>query len=232
MTFNHWRRKSCDGKCVPYTTSSHKHLQEGFSAAGLSPGDLVVDLGCGTGEPLIVAATEFGANGVGYEIDEYNYKIALNNVRKAGVSNKVIIKNESFMNAAEDVDRADLVYAYLLPSVIEEHKDLLARAHKLLTLSFPVEGWRPTKIVADRLFFYDRVGGKSLQDSPIHEESSTLFKSYESYVNHIFRKYQDKLRNKDYVTDVYPIEDRIVVVSSQPIVLPDQMENVKIVNKA
>src|SRR5215207_1935913 len=60
--------------------------------AKVGPGDTVYDLGCGDGRIVIAAARDFGARGIGVEIDPVLVREARENARKAGVADKVEIR--------------------------------------------------------------------------------------------------------------------------------------------
>jgi cyclopropane fatty-acyl-phospholipid synthase-like methyltransferase len=57
--------------------------------AGVGPEDVVYDLGSGDGRIPIAAAREFGARGVGIEIDPALVAEARANAREAGVADRV-----------------------------------------------------------------------------------------------------------------------------------------------
>lgn len=83
--------------------------------ANVSAKDVVYDLGCGDGRIPITAAKNFGARGVGIDIDPQRIKEASENLKTAGVSDKV-----KFMNAdlfETNISEATVVTLYLLPSL-------------------------------------------------------------------------------------------------------------------
>jgi tRNA A58 N-methylase Trm61 len=60
-----------------------------LTLAGVGPSDVVVDLGSGDGRIPITAAKEFGARGVGVDIDPVMIERANTNARAAGVADRV-----------------------------------------------------------------------------------------------------------------------------------------------
>ena len=60
-----------DVKFVPTPRSIVKQM---LKLASVKPGDVVYDLGCGDGRVVITAAKEFGARGVGIDIDSDRIK--------------------------------------------------------------------------------------------------------------------------------------------------------------
>jgi cyclopropane fatty-acyl-phospholipid synthase-like methyltransferase len=79
--------------------------------AQVSPGDVVYDLGSGDARVLMVAAREFGARGVGIEIDPGRNWIALLRVRRAGLTETIELRRGDMFDA--DVSEADVVVLYL-----------------------------------------------------------------------------------------------------------------------
>lgn len=83
--------------------------------AAVTKNDVVYDLGCGDGRIPVTAAKEYGARGVGIDIDPQRIKEANENAKQAGVTDKV-----KFMEAdlfTTDISEASVVTLYLLPSL-------------------------------------------------------------------------------------------------------------------
>src|SRR5580704_8871529 len=81
--------------------------------AKVKKGDVIYDLGCGEGTALIIAAKEYGAKGVGIEIDPFRAWIAQIKVKLSGVSENIEIRRDSFWN--QDISDANVVFMYLIP---------------------------------------------------------------------------------------------------------------------
>ena len=84
-----------------------------LEVAKVRPNDLVLDLGSGDGRIAIAAAKEFGARGVGIEIDAELIDQARENARKAGVADRVQFLQQDLFQA--DISEATVVTLYLLP---------------------------------------------------------------------------------------------------------------------
>jgi predicted RNA methylase len=84
-----------------------------LEVAKVTPDDLVLDLGSGDGRIVIAAATEFGARGVGIEIDAALIEEARDNARNAGVADRVRFLQKDLFQA--DISEATVVTLYLLP---------------------------------------------------------------------------------------------------------------------
>jgi protein-L-isoaspartate O-methyltransferase len=86
--------------------------------AHVTPKDVVYDLGCGDGMIVTAAAKDFGAKAVGIDINPVRVKEANERVSKAGVTDKVTIKNEDLFTT--NIGEATVVTLYLLQSLNEK----------------------------------------------------------------------------------------------------------------
>ncbi len=84
--------------------------------ARVGKNDIVYDLGSGDGTALIIAAKEFGARGVGIEIDPLRFFISSILLHSNRLWNKVQIKRKNF----HDVHIADatVIFVYLVPKAL------------------------------------------------------------------------------------------------------------------
>jgi len=83
----------------------------------VGPNDVVYDLGCGDGRIVITAVKEYGARGVGIDIDPQRIKDATENAEKQGVKlgDRLEIKQADLFQT--DLSPASVVTLYLLPSL-------------------------------------------------------------------------------------------------------------------
>ncbi len=153
---------------VPYVPTPIEVIRKAFDVAGLSEGELVYDPGCGDGRALVVAATEYGARGVGVEIRRDLFERALRRVVEAGVEERVLLLHGSFL--LYRVPPADVVFLYLLSSMNERLRpsleESLPRGSRIVSHDFAVERWRPLRIATievhgrlHRIYYY--VAGES-----------------------------------------------------------------------
>jgi precorrin-6B methylase 2 len=84
--------------------------------AGVTKNDVVYDLGCGDGA-LLIAAARLGARVVGVDIDPQRIKEATENVRRAGVQDRVTLIRGDIFDPAIKISEASVVTLYLLPSL-------------------------------------------------------------------------------------------------------------------
>jgi cyclopropane fatty-acyl-phospholipid synthase-like methyltransferase len=88
-----------------------------LALAKVTKTDVVYDLGCGDAKILIAAARQFGARGVGVEIDPEQVKHARAAVIAAGVTDKVTIIQGDIFDPAIKIGDASVVMLYLLESL-------------------------------------------------------------------------------------------------------------------
>ena len=100
---------------VPFDPSPPHVVDQMLKLADVRRGDVVYDLGCGDGRIVIAAAQQFGARGVGIDIDPQRIKQSLENASAAGVLNRVTFRNEDLFEA--DIAEATVVTLFLWPEV-------------------------------------------------------------------------------------------------------------------
>jgi SAM-dependent methyltransferase len=100
---------------IHWEPSTDEQTREMLKLAGVTKNDTVYDLGCGDGKVVIMAAKEFGAKGVGIDIDPQRINESEANAKKAGVTNLVKFRLEDLFEA--DIKGATVVTLYLWPSV-------------------------------------------------------------------------------------------------------------------
>jgi predicted RNA methylase len=83
--------------------------------AKVTKNDVVYDLGSGDGRIPITAAKTHGARGVGIDIDPQRIKEATENLKTAGVGDRVKFLNQDLFTT--DISEATVVTLYLLPSL-------------------------------------------------------------------------------------------------------------------
>jgi predicted O-methyltransferase YrrM len=100
---------------VPYVPTPTEVVAKMLSMANVNKKDLLYDLGSGDGRIVITAAREFGARGVGYDLNPQRIKESNENARRAGVTNRVRFTQQDLFEA--DLSGATVVTLYLLPDV-------------------------------------------------------------------------------------------------------------------
>jgi SAM-dependent methyltransferase len=134
---------------VPYVPSPEEVVSGLLKLADVHKGDVVFDLGCGDGRIVITAAKDFGARGVGVDLNPERIKEANENAKKAGVTDMVSFREGDLFQA--NLDGATVVTLYLLPSVNLKLKPKLLHDLKpgtrVVSHSFDMGDWKPDKTV-------------------------------------------------------------------------------------
>ena len=84
---------------TPYVPSTTIAVDEMLRVADVRPDDLVVDLGSGDGRIVIAAARDYGARGLGIEIDPALVAESAENARRAGVADRVVFREGDVLKA-------------------------------------------------------------------------------------------------------------------------------------
>jgi cyclopropane fatty-acyl-phospholipid synthase-like methyltransferase len=99
---------------APFIATPEDVVDRMLRLAEVGPTDVVYDLGSGDGRIPIAAAKQFGAHGVGIDIDPARIAESRTNARAAGVEALVEFRLEDALTA--DVSRATVVTLFLLSS--------------------------------------------------------------------------------------------------------------------
>jgi SAM-dependent methyltransferase len=146
------------GPEVPYFPSTDEAVLGLLKLAGTGPNDVVYDLGCGDGRIVIAAAKDFGARGVGIEIDPVPLRMAVYQARRAGVEDRVRFVRGDLFEA--DIHEATVVTLFLFETL---NRRLLPKLLKELAPG--------TRIVAHRYGF----GDAWPPEKTVHAGASTLY---------------------------------------------------------
>jgi len=134
---------------VPYVPTPDLVVQEMLRLASVKAGDVVYDLGCGDGRIVIAAAKQYGARGVGIDINPERIKESNENTARAGVGDRVRFTAQDLFEA--DLSDATVVTLYLLPSVNLKLRPKLLRELKpgtrVVSHAFRMGDWKPEKSV-------------------------------------------------------------------------------------
>ena len=111
----------------------------------LRPGELHYDLGSGDGRFVVMAAREFGARSVGFEIDEALIQQSRLAISEAGVDDRAEIRSEDLMLA--DYSEPRVVSCFHTPEGLKKLTPRLERTvqpeTRIVVYKFPLPGWTP-----------------------------------------------------------------------------------------
>jgi len=105
-----------DSPWSPWWRTTARLARLESNLAKVKKGDIIYDLGCGDGTALIIAAKEFGATGVGIEIDPLRVWVSRIKIFANGLANKLEIRRKSFWD--QDISEATVIFMYLIPKTL------------------------------------------------------------------------------------------------------------------
>lgn len=130
---------------VPYVSTPHPVVEAMLTLAGVGPGDVVYDLGCGDGRFVIAAAREFGARGIGVDIDPARIEQADAAARREGVADRVRFLRQDLFSV--DLSPATVVTLFLLPELNDRLAPKLRRelrpGARIVSHRWTIRGWPP-----------------------------------------------------------------------------------------
>ena len=134
---------------VLYLPTPHHVVAAMLRLAGVSRTDVVYDLGSGDGRILIAAARDYGARGVGIELDGRMLERARCNAREAGMDYLVEFRQEDLFRS--DLRAATVVTLFLFPQLNAQLRPkLLAELRpgtRIVSHRFGIGDWQPDRII-------------------------------------------------------------------------------------
>ena len=136
-------------RIVPYVPTSLPLVEKMLELAKVGPEDIVYDLGSGDGRIVIMAAQKYGAQAVGFELNDELYQESTKRIVELKLEKQAKILKEDFFEA--DLRRATVVTLYLLTSVNEKLRPRfeaqLRPGTRLVSHDFQVPGWKVDQTV-------------------------------------------------------------------------------------
>jgi SAM-dependent methyltransferase len=128
---------------APFVPTPASAIGASLKLAGVDSDSVIYDLGCGDGSVIIQAAKDFGARGVGVEIDVGLIEIARKKAEAEGVSAQVTFINNDIFET--DISAATIVYLYLFPQSMKLLRPYLEANLKkgttVASFGFAFPGW-------------------------------------------------------------------------------------------
>lgn len=150
---------------ILYEPTPTEVVEEMLKIAKVEKNDVVYDLGCGDGRIVVAAAKQYGARGVGVDIDPKRIQESWINAKKAGVVDKVTFLEQDLFNT--DLSKATVVTLYL-------HYDLNLRLRpklqkelrpgsRVVSSTFDMGDWQPdrTSLISGRNIYCWIIGGSA-----------------------------------------------------------------------
>ena len=140
--------RTIPGQEVRYEPTPMPIVHALLALADVGPQDLVYDLGSGDGRIPITAAKEFGARGVGIEIDPALVTQAQAKAREAGVADRVEFRLGDMY--AADVRSASVVTLFLHPGpnlkLREKLRSDLQPGSRVVSYMWDMADWTPADV--------------------------------------------------------------------------------------
>jgi ribosomal protein L11 methylase PrmA len=133
---------------VRYEPSPMNVVRTMTQLAGVAPGDLVYDLGCGDGR-IVIAAAQLGARAVCVDIDPLRIADAQEHARKAGVAERIQFRNQDLFTV--DLSDASVVMLFLSPQFNRELRPRLQRLKsgtRIVSHWHDMGDWTPQKALS------------------------------------------------------------------------------------
>jgi SAM-dependent methyltransferase len=143
-------------KDVPYVTTPQRVVERMLAMADVDEDDVVYDLGSGDGRFVITAAQQFGARGVGVEIDRQLVRKARSAARLAGVADRVEFRQGNLFET--DLREATVVTLYLEPDLNLRLRPRLFLqldpGDRVVSHDFGMGAWTPDRV--------EKMGGSTI----------------------------------------------------------------------
>lgn len=133
---------------APFVATPPDVVERMLKLADVRSDDVVYDLGCGDGRIVIAAARNYGARGVGVDINPVRIEEAQRNARRAGVEHLVTFRVEDALTT--DVSDATVVTLYLVSALnVKLRPRLTAQLRpgaRVVSHNFPMGDWEPDRV--------------------------------------------------------------------------------------
>ncbi len=133
---------------APFVPTPQTVVAKMLEMAQADKDDIIYDIGCGDGRIVIFAAQQYGAHGVGIDIDPERIKESKANAKKAGVEK--LVKFRLGDATKTDISAATIVTVYLLPESNELLRPKFERELKpgtfVVSHNYIVPGWEAKEV--------------------------------------------------------------------------------------
>jgi cyclopropane fatty-acyl-phospholipid synthase-like methyltransferase len=144
---------------VPYVPTPPEVVDQMLKMAHVTKNDYVIDLGSGDGRIVIAAAKQYGARGIGIDINPERIAEANKNAKDAGVEQLVEFRQGDLFKA--DLSKATVVTMYLLTNVNRRLRPKLFKELKpgtrIVSHAFDMGEWkaeRTAEVGYRKVFFW------------------------------------------------------------------------------
>ena len=133
---------------APYVSTPQPAVDAMLRMAAVRPDDVLYDLGCGDGRIVISAARDYGARGVGIDLDPRRIEDANAAARRAGVSGRVRFLVQDLFRT--DFSEATVLALYLFPELnaklLPKIRAELRPGARVVSHQFLIGDWKPERM--------------------------------------------------------------------------------------
>lgn len=134
---------------APFVFTPKNYIRKALEICQLKKGEKIYDLGSGDGRVLIIAAKEFNAEAVGFELSYFLYFISKINIFLHRLSKRAKVRWSNFYE--EDLSLADVIFCWLtpkaFPKLANKFNQELKIGTRIITYSSPLGFWQPEREV-------------------------------------------------------------------------------------
>jgi SAM-dependent methyltransferase len=131
-------------KGAPYVPTPKEAIAAALELADVKTGDTLVDIGAGDGRVLVMAAKR-GARVIGYELSPFLWLLAFCNLLFHRVKGSLKLRD----GFGADLSQTTVLFLFLmpktLPNLMRELKQKLQPGTRIITYTFPIDGWLAEK---------------------------------------------------------------------------------------
>jgi hypothetical protein len=137
---------------APFVPTPQDIVMAMLELAEVGPDDYLIDLGSGDGRIVLTAVRDFGARGLGVELNSELVAQALRLARMQGVADRARFVHQDLFET--DLSNATVVAMYLLPLAVNRLRDKLfdelAVNARIVSHDYAMQGWAPERTVEFR----------------------------------------------------------------------------------
>ncbi len=131
---------------APFVPTPIVRVQKMLALAKIKPGDKVYDIGCGDGRIVYLAAKEYGAKAVGFELSPVVYMLA--RIRKILWRSKAKIYFRD--SRRKNLSDANVIFCYLMPDTLaklqSKFEQELKPGTRIVSYAFPIGTLTPSHV--------------------------------------------------------------------------------------
>jgi cyclopropane fatty-acyl-phospholipid synthase-like methyltransferase len=132
---------------IPFVPSPMLVVERMLKLAEIKKDDVIYDMGSGDGRILIEAAKQYGARGVGVDLNPTLVEQARDNAAEQGVSHLVEFRAADGLSV--DISEATVVTLYMFKWFNNQLRPKLQRLKpgaRIVAHDFDIDDWKPTKV--------------------------------------------------------------------------------------